>query len=773
MTFEEDICVAAEGIEVFLLQVQPGTEDPIMQRLLERGAELVAKGIGKYDIVAVKTFSDEPQGLSILDGEALKALIDYDHNVCFAWETPAPTASRSSNHPIRDTINLASTKPAWGAVTLVKLNPHVIIGDGIPSPIQRQYERVTQIRESLEQDLAGCIVLGSLGWFDAILVLWDQDLTRITTALTHIGGLVTTTNQPTCLKTFTTLTVHSDYVLGRRPWTELPDPDPNQIVADISIACRTENLESVRRAATELLSLDRTAAVFGTDDLAGRSSLSISQYLSNLMDFRHKFREQIFSTLTRIGSLVPSRLSEYTTPVPVYEEELGALLADPAALSVFPGDEEPPELALSDTIEMYRSFGRVYHAALSSEMVRDAYCDMLPSIVSLIENRHRLELVPVSLREHVTYLNAGYQQRCLDTMVAAWTFFSNPYPLYTSSGFQKVLWAAEHLVAETLSVLGVEWRGFIVYGLSNDFVTNELDIINIPLRYFTKIEGWWGVIHEAGHVYVRAKSELPAFLRFVELSLTAYREDDFSDQIGEDYFLSVLTEELADVFDYKYGFMNDWTKYRDTFFGYVLDYFVKGYLRESIARGSGLSERSVAGHSVLHYLARLVGVYMFAKSVVEDEFEAAVDRFLGEIRSALAQHVEEIIYDPQFGLSSEERIAASEDWSALLNTDKVIVEFSKTGLYGLFFRPVGQELLGSLFSIDVSVGVLNSAESTRLGKVELQPRGARAMLQSLRDRGAPSWHERVAVILSFWNAYAIHQPSRLAAVGSALRQAGR
>ena len=218
------ISIGPKGIELLLLQVDPGSEKRIASSLelqdpKKHHAHQVAKCFGKYDIIAIRRLDRNAHGLNLIDHRLLDKVLAVQQVLGFTWDT-------KNSRTVVD--NLGAAPEDWVGVALVKLNPEVLFDKDGSAPIVNQFERgVIPIETALQKqrNLSSFLVTGTVGWFDLAVFMWGKDLRAIANSVVALRALPG--NQPGRSKnpllafTWTAFGIDYSFVHGRRNWNRI------------------------------------------------------------------------------------------------------------------------------------------------------------------------------------------------------------------------------------------------------------------------------------------------------------------------------------------------------------------------------------------------------------------------------------------------------------------------------------------------------------------------------------------------------------------------
>jgi hypothetical protein len=119
-------------------------------------------------------------------------------------------------------------------------------------------------------------------------------------------------------------------------------------------------------------------------------------------------------------------------------------------------------------------------------------------------------------------------------------------------GIQGALLALEFLPNSTFRKCGLEWKGFVVSGWSEKFLSFD-QVINVPSNSLWDIYEWWGIYHEIGHVLINSVRGLINF-RVPEIKRWLLNNVPES---AQNHWLNILSELAAEVIGFEMAFYGD------------------------------------------------------------------------------------------------------------------------------------------------------------------------------------------------------------------------
>lgn len=757
------------GVELLLVQVAPGYEHEIASSLTRAGIRSVYKILGKYDLLCVSTFEGEPQGIALLEPKCLPWVLDYEHLVTFLFrsEHASELLSRLSCG------QLASTN--WFSLTLLKLNAVWFEPATSDSPIQKQFalgfKRLeTQLSKT---GITDYLVLGGLGWFDNIVLMWSDDPARIAEVSLDVGGS-SEGGQALFLKSLTIFALSYEFIFTdtegrrRRSWGLLGGD--KRITPELSVSCRTEHTSELLEVIKDRFEAPHGGVVFGSEDLVGESGLVLGEYFERLLDFRQTYgreRGLVWATTTRL-KFCPEQEAVGQVPGAKCPEPLAAqrkaLIEKPDLITPVRFDEETPEVARKDTADLHKRFSQMYLTAMQSPVTCEAYVDMLPALRELGRTRGDRQILDEPFRDVLLYLNLGYQQRSLGTLNSPWGF-GNPVPLFYRGGVHRALWAVEGLIDSLLLQAGEKWSGFAVFGITPDYLRSHLGIVTVPLRAVLDPGEWWGVFHEVGHECFYQRLQDPERQTLLD-DVIGPKEilTRQGDQIARQHLVSQVWEAVSDIFDYEFGFVKDWELYKKTVIDYLVGFFLAGKLKEVVHQGYGL-QHTPLGQQLLGYLSRFLAVYIHRSVKLEmDDLESYYGPFRLEVIDLMERRMLQLLNSPELGLAEEDTRRFIAELGRLLASRSLKRHFLDLGYKRLVLMEPGRKFLASVLPAPLSPELIRrsfeAAKQVAAGRVVTDDVPLpQVLVCELKRTARPAYRSKIATILTLWNMYAKRLPA--------------
>jgi len=752
-----DLTVVDGGMEFLLLQVTPGFEEEVARSLQRQGLRLIYKAIGKYDLICIRPFADEPKGIGLIPAGELSRIVDYEHLVTFLWNS-----ERTLDLYNRLTFG-HEPDPHCFALTLLKVNP-VLLESGELTPIENDFRLgFDQLQTALSKtQLSEYLVVGGLGWFNSLILTWDNAPARIAEVLANVGG-ITEHDEPVYLKTLTIYGLSYEFILPsengppKRAW-ELLD-DSTGVRAELLVTCRPERTAELLNAVKERFQA-KANLVFGAEDIAAESNLSLGQYFKQLLLFRKDYGSEnplLWSTTTRLRFEPPAVEGTRSSARPreAFASVRALVAGDPAVVMRADGNDAAAKR--QDCGELERRFAQVYMRAIQSPLLCDAYLDMLPAVHELAKDTIESTILEGTRREILLYLNLAYQQRSLGTLNSTWNF-GNPVPLFYRSGVHRALWAVEGLIDSLLQQSDENWVGFAVFGVLADYLRSHLGMITLPLRTALNPGEWWGVFHEVGHECFWRKVQKPGIDVLLDQIIgPGSAPGEQRDQIARQLLFGQLWEVFSDIFDFEIGFIGNWELYKQTVSDYLVHFFLASRVKEVLHQGYSLPNTPL-GELLLGYVSRFLAVYIYRTREPDRTHVAQYyEPFRLEVVDLLRRLLIDVFRDePSLAEATPE--AFLREFEQLLSLNNLERHFLSIGYYHLVLTADGQKFLASMLPRPPEESGIRLSEAAAAqvadGRIVCEPVAYPQVLICNLLSTREGYRSKVATILTLWNIFA-------------------
>jgi len=195
-------------------------------------------------------------------------------------------------------------------------------------------------------------------------------------------------------------------------------------------------------------------------------------------------------------------------------------------------------------------------------------------------------------------------------------------------GISRVIYALEAIPISLLNYVGLSWKGFCVFGYAPESRRYDFGMLSIPRQTIRHPEDWFSISHEVGHE--------AGFLKVEEIfgeneeSLKGLLNEGLSDE-AEKKQMTFLLEVHADMFDFAYGFGEDWKLYISTVWSFLL----------------GNKKEKLREKSFIEYLQRTFAVYVSkrlkkSRDPSDNEMRKMADDFLSDFINILCINENEL-----------------------------------------------------------------------------------------------------------------------------------
>lgn len=745
------IRIGEHGVELLLLQVDPGFEDPIAESLRSNAdgkdaADHVAKCFGKYDIIAMRKFTDKAHGLNLIDHRLLDKVLAVEQVLGFSWQTKNTEAAFEARIFAAD----------WIGVALVKLN-HQLLFEG-DAPILNQYRKgVGPIEELLASRGLNFLITGTLGWFDLAVILWGDDLRAIADAVADLRDSEIEM-RPLLDFTWTAFGVDYAFIEKRKKWKDLKEPAKTRI--ELQIRCRHPQPADLlkRLQSGEYFGTSEVGICFGDYDIYVRPNVSIGKYLEQLIDLRKENGAnvgELFATSTNFmfeRSPVPSVPEGARSRGPTNRNRPQSYGAGHWVGLVASDQPRPDEPYMQAIFDQEKRFSQLFMSKVSSSLQRESYEDMVNAVEYYREHR-TIQFPTERLRREVMHLmNFGYEQRSMDLIETSWNF-GVPTTLYYTGGAQRILWAAEYLIDDIAKQLNVEWHGFAAFGIyGEEFLRTHLGVISLPIRTLLSPGEWWGVFHETAHEVIH-QSERFVLLSERVIELQTNGKPDILSEVQRARVVHRISELVAEAIAFRRSFFGDWSTFLDCFNEYIVDYLITPEINRAVLINRRVTPAWALGEVLPRQLAKLFGVYVLAKEANLLEFgdllvefrNTAVQAILDRTKSAITKH-------------NDDLASVNTALEATVSRDAIGAKFMTYGYNHVLFEPdvrgVLDALTGAVPDERSRQAAARKLETLKDGEVVTDSVDLPQLaVLAMRPHGSVPFKWKTALILSFWNAY--------------------
>lgn len=706
------------GMKVIMLQVSPGAEKSIAKKFAVELKKInrkycIFKALGNYDLFIIyESFDFSPD---VIDIGTIPGILKSNELLCFPWTIKGNKAKKASNNEIFTKL----TKKILG-LSFLKINPNVILHAG--SKVEHSLTEFYKNKENLS-------ILGNFGWNEILFFVHGDSIKDTYKALLEFADLTITyehqgkhITDTLFLKTLSFLGLTFDMFekLERDPSflkSELPENFSKKCFPHLYITCCPQHMSAISADATR--SFGKTHIVIGAEDLGILKINKMNtwgEFLSEVFAFRKRNIGSLYSTSVRI-----LREEKITSESPSASKSGGV----PLFIDISGAEAELIKKKYGSTFQSwFLNTLYAFNNLMQNHIVRDAFIDMRPlaqeiKAIALSSDAVNTEVIGMYI-EHFIF---GAQQRALSTHSG----IDNIEYRFSAfkGGIQRVLQAIELIPKSMIENIGFEWNGIVNAGEYSTY-RSDMQVLNIPIECLFRPKRWWGLFHEIGH-FVALQHK---FLEFEE------RGDlkDFMDRvmgISENHadfhdFGDLCWEIVADIFDFKFGFIADINTYFSALWNYLLtDYYVKTTVSQS--------EKN-------KHLFRSFYVYLYNKLFIEKENVESLDKnlreemakFLDLLKQQVPQHSGDLFLD---------------------ETINKIIDSSLTFLpllqyIGKKYESLKQKTRANDSEID---SIINTLKRGQVYWEEI--RNPEMIVYRLKKEGIYDFKVNMATILSFWNSF--------------------
>jgi len=773
-------------LEFYFIQVEPGQEEKLDEKILGyetnpptvrgvSGSRITRyKGLGKYDLLCMSE-------AGLFQKEWLEEFsIDFEQVRCFAWQ------GAKSNNPL-ELVRRWEDKFDWIGICFTKLDPEYLCKSG-GWPVVAEHRVTESLRRNLQSANTESLVLGGFGWHEVVILIGGDDLAEIAETVLRIPEYARTANDNwPVIKTFTVFGLSFDYLrvpelkrVKERTWARLNKKGAANLCFETFITCSSLPATSLER----FLEKDReTFSVFGKEDLVSRTRPdgALGDFFEHLVEIRRRTADEkslanVYSTSTVVElqhkkPSGPDNIVGNQGNSGFLGTEVASLLDKGVGLGPGPregGGTDGERPCAAEVRRSRKQLHLVLRSSLRNRMTRDAYLDM---IFLLAEFKRRVSMAGEhslsqnSIKNLLDYISLGYQERCLGTMNALWNV-GNPAPLFYRGGMQRLLWAAESLPVFLLGARGCQWAGFVVFGLTTDYLRSTLGVLSLPHRVMFNPEEWWGVFHEVGHEYAYLKGQdltsQGGWRKIIQGVYQLPNEPYPGQEHVETVYAHLTWEVLSDIFDLVFGFGGCWELYQHTVIEYLLNFSIVEDLPHSVDAGYSLGVGSKLRDKIESYVVRLIATKCYSMG-----WESSEDVRIADLVQEVKPLFERILAGIALNATESDE-SRKEQVDKILDPKNLKACCERGGLWRLMFSEPGKALIKNFFER----GEHANCEADK----EFEPLKSGCVLPSLtkpaalvtyllklrrQTGGALATNVRIAAILSLWNAYAAGLPMKV------------
>ncbi len=502
--------IHSDLVRIILFRVLPGQEVSVGRQIekecvsfgLSKGSFRVFRLFGSYDLAFIQDTSKLIQSDFVQLG-TIPGITGSTEYVCYNW-VPAKKGSK----PL---FRIQQLSDPLVALCFLKINPVLAEEVGLEAELG-----LGQYLSGIDKNIQ---MLGTMGWFEIILVVSDSSLSRV---LSRIGRwfprlafqVAGDKAKVFAEKTFTMfghdLDV-SDPPRGKQKAVSIAkELQQGDLEVHFSASCTPGAMTKVQNAAQKHFNLMKSEGKpkitfrLGARDLDFKLNLKDVNTLNDLLKRLDSFRNNNAKDLIRTHTELQYRLelSKYWKSLkPPTDRRKTMVLelskADAKKLCLL-----GPEGAAAATA-IYQ-----FNNLLENRLLIDAFLDMLRALTRLKREmiQQKKPLTPASRLRLVTLLqyyhqavSQRYQGAYLGVEEAPWGASFGVQP--AGMGIQRILKALELFSGEVLRRYGKIWGGLVLVGRHRAPTMEHFeDILLIPPNDALNMERHWAMAHELMHV---------------------------------------------------------------------------------------------------------------------------------------------------------------------------------------------------------------------------------------------------------------------------------
>jgi hypothetical protein len=617
--------ISEHCVRIILLRVLPGRELEVGRSIERRCRRLgikerhfrVFRLFGSYDLV----FIQDPASLSIGDFTRLGAfphVIGALEHVCYKWVGSDIRPAEKDERP----------SPPLLGLCFLKINPRIVQRSGIAPEVA--------FARHLSERMPSARVLGSLGWFELVVMLSEQSLGRILKTISDELPNIIYSYQEQDHEVFADKTLSmvghslnlSDTQASRAEPAPLLFDGPlkkKQLTVQFAFSCRPGAMAGLIEAARRQFGLEERRGQsrkinvrLGARDVDFlvplREKETLRELIQSLDAFRKQNSEGLLKTYTDLQYQGGNSWSGHTGK----GGRGGARASQPPIVGVSRFEAKQMVSLGGEGGALVSTIYR-FNNLIENGLISDAYRDLVGFV------QHTKELV-AGKRNLTTYsrhllvdrlavLEQAIGQRSEGVYTGLEETPSVPGPSGTS--MQRVLSALEVYVGSMLRRVGQNWGGCVVFGLPR-FEHREEAIV-VPAMEAVCSWRHWGIAHEAMHVLQFMQPETFSSQRmFPEKSGRALERFKQRGSAYREWYIEIV----ADVLVYALTCPLTVEEYLDVIWPYLLgEVFERVYLGQ-----------------VRSYLLRSFAVICYAEASLEAVRNGAVAD-LGLVEEAIRKHL--------------------------------------------------------------------------------------------------------------------------------------
>jgi hypothetical protein len=519
--------------------------------------------LGYYDYVVFNPTNSHPFPIKeSIPGPILgNYLISSMGSICYGWED----LTKTLNSPLFNSNVISITHLKYNSLLFKRLG--IDLESTILEYITDTFNNSAELKDNYS-------VMGRFGWGELLLLNFEADLSQIPKPIfklrsTSIEDLYkympeNIKNKIKDLKnllifetSFTVIGYNRDLI--KRKLKKISEKD--EITFRISIFCRPGCLSIVYKKVLDFFGTGQNQdflAAIGKEDIIIERKFKFSLFLNKLWGFRNKASNYILGTET-----VPYyQISKYL------EGEKNNFNSNRDYKITKSLEISPPTFIRDIDSYLFERFMNMIadiNSRITNPIDGPCFQDILSfvrkAILDIDDKKIEKMSQLYSLSTVCDLFSYGFQQRFIGSYSSMYNINAATIIRF-NSGIQRIINAAHYIIEKSLLDLNQSWNGFVIFGERDHFQWHSCGVINIPFAQILNPEEWWQLFHEIGHEYLQGLSldKNETFYKLVKdnLNLDLFDEDV---ELKNPEDIEFLEELGADIFEYYYGFKQNFTLY--------------------------------------------------------------------------------------------------------------------------------------------------------------------------------------------------------------------
>ncbi len=559
------------GVKIIMLQVVPGYEYDLARFYTAKLKKIkrrfkIFKALGHYDLFIF--YESKDFGPDIINFGAFPNILKSNEILCFPWEI-----RDKDGGVIKEGFNFNKLENRVIGLSFLKINPEVLLKTG--AVIEESFVKYCKDKENIS-------ILGSFGWNEFVLLVHEEDFNKTYKTLLDISKLQVLYEKDRkapeifLLKTVSFLGVNFSLIESLR---ENPDSLKRRFDYNISsslfpslyVTCCSEYMKDILAEGEHYFGPGNV--LMGTEDIRFevRKPKTWGECITEVFFFRLRNMGKIFSTAIQVNKKETPGKSKKPKKISKLERKEHITKFKFKFIKITENEiQKIAEIHGQQLKDSLVSTIYTFNSLIQNRIVRDSFSDMFPFVKQVKSLALDREKGSDEIGNYIDHIVFGTQQRSSSTFSGIDNVENRLSPF--KGGIQRTLQAIELLPHSILNDFNIKWSGFVNAGEAPSFKA-ELLVLNIPIEYLFYPEEWWGLFHEIGHIST-----------LVDKTLFDYDEPEVQDFIHRviavpdntqeyDDLMALIWEVAADIFDYKFGFIQD----IETYYKVVWEYLEKYY----------------------------------------------------------------------------------------------------------------------------------------------------------------------------------------------------